>query len=94
MQTSLPAPPPSRARYWIGALCVFLAAFCFALKGVLIKLMYRYDVDTIDVLTLRMLFAMPFYVGTLWVVSRRLPPVKQPIAASTKGNVAKSCIWP
>lgn len=80
MQT--PAPPATlpntRFRYWIGALCVFLAAFCFALKGVLIKLVYRYDVDTIDVLTLRMLFALPFYVGTLWVVSRRIPAVKLP----------------
>lgn len=78
MQTSLSAPPPSRSRYWVGALCVFVSAFCFALKGVLIKVMYRYGVNTIDVLTLRMLFALPFYMGTLVWLSRRLPPVKLP----------------
>ena len=53
----------SRSRYWIGALFVFLAAFCFALKGILIKLAYQYGIDAISLLTLRMLFSLPFYVG-------------------------------
>ncbi|MEZ0485688.1 DMT family transporter [Fibrella aquatica] len=65
-----------RMRYWVGALCVFLAAFCFALKGVLIKLAYRYEVDALSLLTLRMLFALPFYAGTLLWILRRVPPVK------------------
>jgi drug/metabolite transporter (DMT)-like permease len=68
----------TRTRYWLGAACVLVAAFCFALKGVLIKVAYRYGVDTIDVLTLRMLFSLPFYVGTLLVLSRRLPPAQLP----------------
>jgi drug/metabolite transporter (DMT)-like permease len=79
MTPSLPTQlSATRTRYWVGAACVLVAAFCFALKGVLIKVGYRYGVDTIDLLTLRMLFALPFYVGTLWVLSRRLPPVQLP----------------
>ncbi|WP_128545422.1 DMT family transporter [Larkinella soli] len=64
-----------RIRYWIGALLVFLAAFCFAMKGVLIKLAYQYPVDSISLLTLRMVFALPFYVGIALNLNRKLPPV-------------------
>ncbi len=40
--------------YWLGAFLVLFAAFCFALKGIFIKLAYRYEIDTISLLTLRM----------------------------------------
>lgn len=78
MQTPVTTATPPRTLYWVGALCVFLAAFCFALKGVLIKVGYSYGVDSIDLLTLRMLFSMPFYLGTLLWLSRRLPPLHLP----------------
>jgi drug/metabolite transporter (DMT)-like permease len=77
MQVPEPAATDtSGTRYWIGAGCVFGAAFCFALKGVMIKLAYRYEVDALSLLTLRMLFSLPFYAGTLLWLSRRLPPVQ------------------
>ena len=63
----------SRSRYWIGALFVFLAAFCFALKGILIKLAYQYDIDAISLLTLRLLFSLPFYVGIALYQGKRAP---------------------
>lgn len=66
----------NRSRYWIGALLVFLSAFCFACKGILIKLAYQYGIDSISLLTLRMLFALPFYVGILIQLNRTLPPVR------------------
>ncbi|MFD1142766.1 DMT family transporter [Larkinella insperata] len=66
----------TRIRYWIGALLVFLAAFCFALKGILIKLTYQYPIDAISLLTLRMVFALPFYIGIAIWLSYRLPPVR------------------
>ncbi|MGA0560477.1 DMT family transporter [Larkinella sp. VNQ87] len=66
----------SRVRYWIGALLVFLAAFCFALKGVLIKLAYQYAVDSISLLTLRMVFALPFYIVIAIRLSHQLPPAQ------------------
>ncbi|WP_421827997.1 DMT family transporter [Larkinella sp.] len=65
-----------RTRYWIGALLVFLAAFCFALKGILIKMAYQYPIDAISLLTLRMVFALPFYVAIALNLSRRLPPAR------------------
>ncbi|MFD2938177.1 DMT family transporter [Spirosoma flavum] len=67
---------PSRTRYWIGAFLVFLAAFCFATKGILIKLAYQYPIDPISLLTLRMLFALPFYVLISISLARKYPPVQ------------------
>jgi drug/metabolite transporter (DMT)-like permease len=72
------AQPPATAAierprlyYWLGALMVLVAAFCFACKGILIKLAYQgSSVDAISLLTLRMLFALPFYA----VIALRLPP--------------------
>ncbi|MCX6212939.1 DMT family transporter [Spirosoma sp.] len=66
----------SRARYWLGAFFVFMAAFCFACKGILIKLAYQYPIDAISLLTLRMLFALPFYVLILLNLIRTQPPVQ------------------
>ncbi len=65
----------SRVRYWVGVCLVFLAAFCFAAKGILIKLAYQYPIDAISLLTLRMLFALPFYVVLAWRLARQGPPV-------------------
>ena len=66
----------TRSRYWIGAFLVFLAAFCFATKGILIKLAYAYSIDSISLLTLRMLFALPFYVGIALHLARQGPPMR------------------
>jgi drug/metabolite transporter (DMT)-like permease len=77
------------SRYWLGAFLVFLAAFWFACKGILIKLAYQYQIDSISLLTLRMLFALPFYIGILLNLSRRQLPVqltgRQWIALATFG---------
>jgi drug/metabolite transporter (DMT)-like permease len=66
----------ARSRYWLGAFLVFLAAFCFATKGILIKLAYQYPIDAISLLTLRMLFALPFYVIIAINLARKYPPVQ------------------
>ena len=39
---------------------------CFSAKAVIIKLAYRYDIDSISLLTLRMIFAMPFFLAVAW----------------------------
>jgi drug/metabolite transporter (DMT)-like permease len=65
-----------RRHYWIGAGLVLGGAFCFALKGIFIKLAYRYQVDAISLLALRMGFALPVYVLILTRVSRRYPPLQ------------------
>ena len=45
----------------IGSLLVFVGAVLYSSKAVLVKLAYQYDVDSISLLTLRMLFSLPFY---------------------------------
>lgn len=52
----------NRYIYWIGALMVLVSAFCFALKGIFIKMAYQYGIDSISLLTLRMVFSAPVYV--------------------------------
>lgn len=46
----------------VGAVLVFLGAILFSTKAVLVKLAYRYEVDSISLLALRMLFSLPFFL--------------------------------
>ena len=55
----------------IGALFVFAGAIFFSAKAVFVKLAYRYAVDSVSLLTLRMLFALPFFVAILLWIERR-----------------------
>jgi len=51
-----------------GLICILLGTCCFAAKGILIKLAYRYGITASPLLMLRMLFALPFYAGVaIWL---------------------------
>ncbi|MCU0338375.1 MAG: DMT family transporter [Spirosomaceae bacterium] len=81
----------NRYAYWLGALMVLVSAFCFALKGIFIKMAYEYGIDTISLLTLRMGFSAPIYavVAASWAA-------KNPDAKFTKPQwwwVAGLGIW-
>lgn len=55
----------------IGALYAFIAAVAFSAKAILVKLAYVYSVDAVTLLTLRMLFALPFFiVMAVWAARR------------------------
>jgi drug/metabolite transporter (DMT)-like permease len=54
-----------------GALIVAIAAIAFSGKAVIIKLAYRYGVDALTLLALRMLFSAPLFVALAWWDSRR-----------------------
>lgn len=45
-----------------GVLMVLLGAICFSSKGVFAKLSYQHGASAIDILNLRMLFSLPFYI--------------------------------
>ena len=61
-----------RTRYWLGALFVFVGACGFSTKAVLIKLSYQtYPVSSITLLTLRMVFSLPFYFIIAYRLSRQ-----------------------
>ncbi len=46
----------------LAALLVFLGAILFSTKAVMVKLAYRYEVDSISLLTLRMVFSLPIFL--------------------------------
>ena len=51
----------------LGAVFAFIAAGAFSGKAILVKLAYRYAVDPVTLLTLRMLFSVPFFmVMAIW----------------------------
>lgn len=52
-----------------GFLLALVGTFLFSLKPIVIKEVYQYDIESIQLLTLRMIFALPFYlfvVATIW----------------------------
>lgn len=66
----------ARTRYLLGIFILIIANVCFSAKAVIIKLMYRYDVDTQSVIALRMLVSLPFYIGTAVFLARRRDNVR------------------
>ncbi|QJD77757.1 DMT family transporter [Spirosoma rhododendri] len=77
-----------RKRYWVGAGLVLLSAFCFACKGILIKLAFRYPVDPIALLTLRMAFSLPFYLA----IGQYLKRIEGPVSLSRREWVALAAV--
>jgi len=55
----------------IGVLCILLSAVFFSMKAIFVKLAYQYGVDPVSLLTLRMVFSLPFFVLALFF----LPPL-------------------
>lgn len=49
----------------IGVLMVMLGAVGFASKAIMVKLLYLHQLDATSILTLRMLFSAPFFVGVI-----------------------------
>ncbi len=70
----------NRGHYWVGIGFVLLSAFCFACKGILIKLAFRYPIDPIALLTLRMAFSLPFYLA----IGQYLNRVEGPVTLSRR----------
>ncbi|QYY33463.1 MULTISPECIES: DMT family transporter [Cupriavidus] len=67
----MPAALPSSQRS--GLAIAAIGAMLFSAKAIVAKLMYRYNVDAVMVITLRMLFAVPLFMAIGWWQSRRLP---------------------
>jgi len=65
--------PATRSAY-IGVACTLAGSVAFSGKPVIIKLAYAYSVDTMTLLALRMLFALPFFLVMAWWAGH--PPVR------------------
>ena len=61
----------SREAHRLGAVMVAFAAVCFSGKAIIVKLAYRYGVDAVTLLALRMLFSAPLFAALAWWVSRK-----------------------
>ncbi|MEI6947282.1 DMT family transporter [Paraflavisolibacter sp. H34] len=60
-----------------GFLIAFAGAVLFSTKAIFVKKAFeQIQVDPLTLLTIRMLFALPFYVVTAWVVRRQEPGVR------------------
>lgn len=61
---------------FLGIVFALLAAVGFSAKAILVKLAYLDHVDAITLLALRMLFAVPFFIGVaLWIRRQHAEPL-------------------
>ena len=69
----------------VGAILIVVAATAFSGKGVIIKLAYRYGVDPVTLMTLRMVFSAPFFVVLGYWAARGAQV--QPLSAADRRTV-------
>ena len=80
------AVPADRSARASGAILVAIAAIAFSGKAVIIKLAYRYGVDAVTLLALRMLFSAPLFVLVAVWAAKRAP--QEPLARVDLRNIA------
>ncbi|MDC8787088.1 DMT family transporter [Roseateles koreensis] len=66
-------PKVSSKPIWPGLLLASLGAVAFSGKVIIVKLAYRYGVDAVTLIMLRMLFALPLFVVLAWWAGRGQP---------------------
>jgi drug/metabolite transporter (DMT)-like permease len=62
-----------RPTLWPGLAFALAGSIAFSGKAIIVKLAYRHGVDAVTLLMLRMLFALPLFVGLAWWASRGKP---------------------
>ncbi len=58
-----------------GLVLATVGAIAFSGKAIIVKLAYRYDVDAVTLIMLRMLFALPLFIAMAWWAGRGKPPL-------------------
>ncbi|WP_130391246.1 DMT family transporter [Cupriavidus agavae] len=61
------------AGHRVGLATAAIGAMLFSAKAIVAKLMYRYNVDAVMVITLRMVLAAPLFMAIGWWQARKLP---------------------
>jgi len=69
-----------------GAMIVAIAAIAFSGKAIIIKLAYRYGVDAVTLLALRMTFAAPLFLALAWWNNAR--ERREPLARADLRSIA------
>ena len=70
MPAQMSGPP---ARLTAGLVLAVLGAIAFSGKAIIVKLAYRYGVDAVTLIMLRMLFALPLFAAMAWWAGRGKP---------------------
>jgi drug/metabolite transporter (DMT)-like permease len=75
VSTTAPTPhaAPAAGAFTTGLMLAIAGAVLFSAKAILVKLSYRYGVDAVTLIALRMAFSVPFFASALWFVSRGAP---------------------
>lgn len=60
-----------------GLAMALAGSIAFSGKAIIVKLAYRYGVDAVTVIMLRMLFALPFFVAMAWWAGRGQAPLSR-----------------
>lgn len=70
---SLPSSSSAPRATATGLAFAFIGAIAFSGKAIIIKLAYRYEVDAVTLIMLRMLFALPLFLVMAWWSGRGKP---------------------
>ena len=65
----------SKNQLGAGLLLAVLGSVAFSGKAIIVKLAYRYGVDAVTLIMLRMVFALPFFAVMAWWASRGQAPL-------------------
>ncbi len=65
----------------VAAFLVFLGAIMFSTKAVMVKLAYRYEVDSISLLALRMIFSLPLFLLIAQYDRRKQQESRRPLTS-------------
>ena len=80
MSSVRPAVPDASAapgRLLPGLMLAMAGAIAFSGKAIIVKLAYRYGVDAVTLIMLRMLFALPLFAAMAWWASRGRAPLQR-----------------
>lgn len=57
--------------YLLGAALILLGSICFSAKAVMVKLAYRYQIDSVSLMALRMIFSLPFFILVAYISNKK-----------------------
>ena len=75
MQLQASSEQPAHKSLAPGLILATLGAIAFSGKAIIVKLAYRYGVDAVTLIMLRMLFALPLFALMAWWAGRGKPPL-------------------
>ena len=79
MNTSLASATPRLSPHTTGLLLALAGAITFSGKAVIVKLSYRYGVDAVTVIMVRMLWSLPMFLALAWWSSRSTHSQQNPL---------------